>query len=634
MSTKAEKRGLVPELRFPEFRDAGEWGQAKLGEKDISTFVKERIPLDQVTLESYVSTENLLPDYAGVTTASKIPSTGSFTRYKKGDILISNIRPYLKKVWAATNEGGTSNDVIVIRAKSKVRNSFLSYLLRNDEFINYVMKGAKGIKMPRGDISLMKEYPIAIPANPKEQQKIADCLTSVDELITAQAQKLGALKAHKKGLMQQLFPAEGETVPKLRFPEFRDSGNWKLKPIGKVLIEKPRPIDMHDELEYSLVTVKRRYGGLISRGIFKGESIKVKSQFLVNENDFLISKRQIVHCACGVVPKALDGAIVSNEYSVLIPCTGNDINFFNYFAQQPVVSLSFLQCSIGIVIEKMLFKLKDWLKEEFLFPDYDEQKKIAQFLSNMDCLIENHSLKLETLKSHKKGLMQQLFITTADTQQLAMANMVKWDDSAATTSSNHYKTGFARQLLAAEILHRCHKHPTMGRVKLQKLIHLSEYYAELDDIHGNYHRAAAGPFDNKLMRGVANGLEKQKWFKEVHRENRTFYEPMESSGQHSKYLQRWSEHLPKIHQIINYFANAKTNFCEVVSTLYAAWNDLLIEGREPTDMEIIREASDPNRWHESKAKIEGEKWVLALEWMRMKGLVPRGYGAHTAKRIE
>jgi type I restriction enzyme S subunit len=215
---KTHKKGLmqqlfpregenVPRLRFPEFRDAGEWEEGKLGDKNISTFVKERMPLEELTLESYVSTENLLPDYAGVTTSSKLPSTGSFTRYKKGDILISNIRPYLKKVWSANKDGATSNDVIVIRAKSKVRASFLTFLLKNDEFINYVMKGAKGVKMPRGDISLMKEYPVAIPANPKEQQKIADCLSSLDALIAAHAEKLDALKSHKKGLMQQLFPS-------------------------------------------------------------------------------------------------------------------------------------------------------------------------------------------------------------------------------------------------------------------------------------------------------------------------------------------------------------------------------------------------------------------------------------------
>ena len=120
-----------------------------------------------------------------------------------------NIRPYLKKVWSASIDGASSNDVIVIRAESKVSDSFLTFLLKNDEFINYIMKGAKGVKMPRGDISLMKEYPLTFPA-PEEQQKIADCLSSLDELITAEAQKIETLKAHKKGLMQGLFPSADE----------------------------------------------------------------------------------------------------------------------------------------------------------------------------------------------------------------------------------------------------------------------------------------------------------------------------------------------------------------------------------------------------------------------------------------
>ena len=166
---------------------------------------------------------------------------------------------------------------------------------------------------------------------------------------------------------------------------------------------------MDDDKTYSLVTVKRRYGGVVSRGIFKGASIKVKSQFVVHKNDFLISKRQIVHCACGLVPNDLDGSIVSNEYSVLIPQKGCDIQFIKYFAQQESVKESFLKCSIGIHIEKMLFKLNDWLKQEFLFPSFEEQKKIADFLINLDCVIEVQNQKIEALKVHKKGLMQKLF---------------------------------------------------------------------------------------------------------------------------------------------------------------------------------------------------------------------------------
>ena len=176
-----------------------------------------------------------------------------------------------------------------------------------------------------------------------------------------------------------------------------------------MLDESARPIEMDDEQEYSLVTVKRRYGGVVSRERLKGRSIKVKSQFIVKTKDFLISQRQIVHNACGLVPADLNGSIVSNEYSVLGPRPECDIEFFNYFSQQPAVSASFLQSSVGIVIEKMLFKLDSWLRLEFPFPPIAEQRRIADCLSSLDARIAAEADKLAALKTHKQGLMQQLF---------------------------------------------------------------------------------------------------------------------------------------------------------------------------------------------------------------------------------
>ena len=221
-SLKTHKKGLMqqlfpaegetlPKLRFAEFKDSGEWEENVLGGKGISIFVKDRTTQIKLKLETYISTENLLADYGGVTIASKLPPAGSFTRFQKGDILISNIRPYLKKVWYANFDGAASNDVIVIRAGTLVNETFLSFLLKNDSFINFVMKGAKGVKMPRGDKSLMEQYPI-IFTKKEEQQKIASCLSSLDELIAAQSQKTEALKAHKKGLMQGLFPNVKDSI--------------------------------------------------------------------------------------------------------------------------------------------------------------------------------------------------------------------------------------------------------------------------------------------------------------------------------------------------------------------------------------------------------------------------------------
>ena len=211
---QTHKRGLLqklfpaegrkaPEFRFREFRKDGEWEEKKLGE--VADYSSKRIPLSELELDSYISTENILPDYRGITKSSKLPNNGSFTKYEIGDILVSNIRPYLKKIWMANKEGGASNDILVFKGKLGINKIFLSFILKNDRFIKAMMQGARGVKMPRGDKFLIITYPIFLPTL-KEQEKIASCLSSIDELIESQSKKIEQLKNHKKGLMQQLFP--------------------------------------------------------------------------------------------------------------------------------------------------------------------------------------------------------------------------------------------------------------------------------------------------------------------------------------------------------------------------------------------------------------------------------------------
>jgi type I restriction enzyme S subunit len=286
----------------------------------------------------------------------------------------------------------------VLRAQAP---RFVFQLLQTKSYYQQVA-GDLGATINSINGSQLLKYRFIVPS-PAEQQKIADCLSPLDDLIAAERRKLESLRAYKKGLMQQLFPRDGETTPRLRFPEFRGKGEWRLKKLGAVLQETPRPIEMDDDEEYSLVTVKRRYGGVVARETLNGSSIKVKSQFIVEANDFLISKRQIVHNACGLVPLELEGSIVSNEYSVLTPKDGHDIEFFSYFSQQPCVSDSFLQSSVGIVIEKMLFRLDAWLKLEFLFPGIEEQRRIASCLKVIESQITAQSEKTRLAAGAQEG---------------------------------------------------------------------------------------------------------------------------------------------------------------------------------------------------------------------------------------
>lgn len=199
---EAQEKKNIPILRFPDFLNDGEWEVKRLGE--IVKEVEEKCSIGKLDIDTYISTENMLQNLEGVKKASKLPETGSFTRFQKGDILFSNIRPYLKKVWQAEFEGAASNDVIVFRAQTEYDSGFVSQIIKSDSFIAHTMAGAKGVKMPRGDKNMMLEYPVCVPCL-SEQSRIAQALTALDELIAATNGKLEQMKAYKKGLMQQLF---------------------------------------------------------------------------------------------------------------------------------------------------------------------------------------------------------------------------------------------------------------------------------------------------------------------------------------------------------------------------------------------------------------------------------------------
>lgn len=157
-----------------------EWKEYKLS--DICDYGKDRIEVSSLDNSNYISTENMLPNRAGVTTATTLP-TGELTpSFKIDDTLVSNIRPYFKKIWKATFSGGCSADVLVFKAKENVSKKYLYYVLADDEFFKYSMTTSKGTKMPRGDKNSIMNYPIKLPPLPT-QQKIAAILSSLDDKI-------------------------------------------------------------------------------------------------------------------------------------------------------------------------------------------------------------------------------------------------------------------------------------------------------------------------------------------------------------------------------------------------------------------------------------------------------------------
>ena len=178
-----------------------EWKEYKLGEVTIP--VRDRIDTSGLDASSYISTENMLPDKAGVTLSSGIPS-GKAIQFKDGDVLISNIRPYFKKIWRADKAGGCSADVICLRATKEIEPLFLYYLLSQELFFDYVMQGAKGTKMPRGDRNQIMQWPVFLPSK-SEQQIIASILSALDDKIEVNRQINDNLEQQAQALFKSWF---------------------------------------------------------------------------------------------------------------------------------------------------------------------------------------------------------------------------------------------------------------------------------------------------------------------------------------------------------------------------------------------------------------------------------------------
>jgi type I restriction enzyme, S subunit len=202
-------------------------------------------------------------------------------------------------------------------------------------------------------------------------------------------------------------------VPQIRFAEF--SGEWDSVKIASVLAEIKRPVELMDNESYQLVTVKRRNEGVVPRAVLKGKNILVKNYFSVKAGDYLISKRQVVHGANGIVPNGLDGAVVSNEYLVVTDSNDITANFWTVASIRPEMHRLFFISSYGVDIEKLVFDVADWKNRTIVIPKVAEQKNITDYFQKLDNLISQQQQKHDKLSSIKKAMQEKMFPKKGET---------------------------------------------------------------------------------------------------------------------------------------------------------------------------------------------------------------------------
>ncbi|HBR1789579.1 TPA: restriction endonuclease subunit S [Klebsiella pneumoniae] len=414
-----EKRLLVPQLRFPEFQEDSEWLAPTLG--DVSEPVNERVgdrKLIPISISAGIGfvpqSEKFGRDISGNQyKLYTVVRDGDFVYNKGNSLKFPQGCVYDLQGWG---EVAAPNVFICFRLKDGYENGFYRQCFEKNahgiQLRKHITSGARS----NGLLNISKEafYGVKIPT-PKvaEQKKIADCLSSLDNLLTAEVQKLDTLKKYKQGLMQQLFPREGESVPRLRFPEFQSEGEWVYEKIGDCLekvIDYRGKAPPKAESGVQLITAKNvRFGWL---------DMSCNEYISADEYESWMSKG---------IPRGGD-ILFTTEAPLgnvaFFPCTGK------FALGQRIITLRTKpkKCLAEFLFQALLtpdmqkkidlhstgstakgIKSKVFVSLSFCYPKISEQQKIAEVLSSLDNFIAAQSQKLDVLKNHKKGLMQQLF---------------------------------------------------------------------------------------------------------------------------------------------------------------------------------------------------------------------------------
>lgn len=230
-------------------------------------------------------------------------------------------------------------------------------------------------------------------------------------------------------------------VPKLRFKTDDGSDYPDLVEIkiGDAIKEAKRPLDMKDDEKYQLVTVKRRNEGIVSRGMFYGKDILVKNYYTVKKGDYIISKRQVIHGANGIVPPELDDAIVSNEYMVLSDSKALLAEYLALYSMTKKMYHMFFISSYGVDIEKMFFNVDDWKKKKIMAPCIKEQQKVVELFSLIDTVIEKQKETVSVWEERKKGVMQKLFSQKVRFKADDGSDFPEWEEKKLKHILKEYK---------------------------------------------------------------------------------------------------------------------------------------------------------------------------------------------------
>ncbi len=419
--SETKHSGWVPRLRFPQFREAEGWKQKTLS--GIAMVVMGSSPRS----EGYNENQNGLPllqgnaDIKNRLSAPRVFASEITKECQIGDILMS-VRAPVGSVAKSVHHACLGRGIAAIHSRRPNSQEFLYQWLLSYE--SRWVKISQGGTFEAINSDDLRQVGLTTPS-PAEQHKIADCLSSVDELIAAQTRKVDALKAHKKGLMQQLFPREGETQPRLRFPEFKNAGEWARMSIQEMIDRQfivghldgnhgelyPKAEEFSQNKEgIPYITANDFMNGSVDFSRCKRlpiERARLFKKGVAKDGDILFAHNATV----GPVAKlnTSEDFVVLSTTATYFRC--NSTHLSNDFLKSALSSPDFVAQYSRVMSQstRNQVPITTQRKLDLHIPLLPEQQRLASCLSSLDTLITLETQKLEALKIHKKGLMQQLF---------------------------------------------------------------------------------------------------------------------------------------------------------------------------------------------------------------------------------
>jgi len=353
---------------------------------------------------------------------------------------------------------------------------------------------------------------------------------------------------------------------------------------------------------------------------------KTVKRFIISNSDLLIARSGIPGSVrlCYDVPYK----VIFCGFSIRFTLEHKDYKNYVFHALKKL-EFATTQNSTGSILKNIS---QDTLRENLIALPPNEivevyNRVVDPFLNLIVKTIEENN-ELTALRDFLLPLLMNGQVTVATKAPIA-ADVAASDATFDVDPKDKKAVVFKRLVLSACILDNIYDEPTAGRVKFEKLLYLSEHCAQLP-LHSEFHRAAAGPYDSQALHSIESQLQKNKWFKRqrIKDESRA-YARMAKADDYKKYLGTNFSAVQKtiIDKLIKIFKKERTVKCEIVATLYGAWNDFIIGGTQPNDKQIVDEVL--TNWHESKERIDRKRWLAALSWMRQNGIVPTGYGVST-----